>query len=242
MTRGLYAAAGGMLIGLSRQDVLANNLANLNTPGFKLDRVSYGSFQKVLLGTIQDQTGQPAAIYSSATVNPTEVDRSQGSLNQTGGLLDLAIEGPGWFAVQTPDGERYTRNGHLALGADGTLVTSRGYPVLGQNGAVRVPDDDFRVSDSGQIIVGGVVVDQLRLVEPTAPTTLVKEGDSLVRGGGMQPGFGSQVRQGWLENANADTMRLMVDMMATMRSFEMNQRIIQAQDQTIQQAIDINRQ
>lgn len=242
MTRGLYAAAGGMLIGLSRQEVMANNLANANTPGFKLDRTSIGSFQKVLLDNILGDNGQPAAIFQSATVNPTEVDLQQGPLHETGATLDLAVEGPGWLVVQTETGELYTRNGHLARAADGTLVTSQGYPVLGEGGLIQVPDDEISIDEYGQITAGGQVIDRLRLVEPSDPQAIVKQGESLVSGGGMQPSFGSRVRQGWLENANTDTMKIMVEMIAVMRSFEMNQRIIQAQDQTIQQAIETARQ
>lgn len=242
MTRGLYAAAGGMLIGLTRHEVLANNLANANTPGFKLDRASCGSFQRVMIDNIMGDNGQPAAIYQSATVNPTQVDLSQGPLHETGARLDVALEGPGWLVVQTAAGEQYTRNGHLARAADGTLVTSQGDPVLGEAGAIQVPSEDISIDEFGQVSAGGLVIDRLRIVEPTAPQTIVKQGESLVSGGAMQPGFNSQVRQGWLENANTDTMRIMVEMIATMRSFEMSQRIIQAQDQTIQQAIDINRQ
>jgi len=242
LTRGIYAAAGGMLIGLSRHEVLANNLANANTPGFKLDRARYGSFQKVLLNGVQGEHGQPAAIFQSATVNGTQVDLSQGPLQETGARLDVALEGPGWLVVQTNNGEQYTRNGHLARAADGTLVTSQGYPVLGEAGPIQVPNDELSIDEYGQVKAGDEVLAQLRIVEPTTPQTIVKHGESLLSGGGMQPSDSSRVRQGWLENANTDTMRLMVEMIATMRSFEMSQRVIQVQDQTIQQAIEINRQ
>ncbi|NUP99469.1 MAG: flagellar basal-body rod protein FlgF [Armatimonadetes bacterium] len=238
MTRGMYAAAGGMLVGLSRQDILASNLANANTPGFKLDRVSYGSFQRVMLPGVTDDNGQPASILQSATLNASQVDLRQGPLRETSGKLDLAVEGNGWFVVQGPQGERYTRNGHFARGTDGSLTTSQGLAVLGEGGPIILPSEDVTVDMAGRVFSRGQVVGQLRMVEMTSPETLTKDGDSLYGGGNPVPTTSSQVRQGWLEDSNTDTMRIMVEMMATMRGFETSQRIIQAQDQTLQQTID----
>ncbi len=238
MTRGMYAAAGGMLVGLTKQDVLANNLANANTPGFKVDRISYGSFQKVLLPKVPGPDGRPAAILQSATLNATEVDLRPGGLHQTGSPMDVGIEGRGWLVVQTPEGERYTRNGHLARATDGTLITSQGYPVLGLDGPVRIASDEVVITEDGELVSEGRRIGQLRMVRFTDPSTVTKHGDGLYGGGSPVPSEGSRIRQGWLESSNTDTMRIMVEMIGTMRGFEMNQRVIQAQDQTLQQTID----
>ena len=238
MTRGMYAAAGGMLVGLGRNEVLANNLSNGSTPGFKADRASYGSFQRVLLPGVKGPTGQDAQIYQSATLNATVIDPSSGPLYSTGNQFDLAISGDGWFAVQTPQGERYTRDGHFHLDAQGRLVTADGYQVLGESGALTITGPDVQVSATGEVSSGGKSVGKLKLMKLSDPATVTKEGKGLYGGGNPAPATAASVQQGWLEGSNADTMRLMVDMIATMRSYEMNQRVIQAQDATLQAVLD----
>lgn len=241
MTRGMYAAAGGMLIGLDKQDVLTNNLSNANTPGFKMDRVTYGSFQEVLLPGITDANGNEARMKQSATLNASEVDVQPGALTETGNQLDLGVTGPGWFAVMTDRGERYTRNGHFTRSADGVLSTSEGWPVLGENGPLRIPSSDLTISDDGAVFASGTRLGRLKMVQFANPRTLTKDGVSLQAGGGPVPMPADGIQQGMLENSNADPMRVMVEMLATMRGFEVNQRVIQAQDQTLQSVLDIAR-
>lgn len=238
MTRGMYAAAGGMLVGVARNEVLANNLANVSTPGFKADRTSYGSFQRVLLPGVKGVNGQDAQVYQSATLNDTALDPSEGPLMDTGNATDLALSGDAWFAVQTPQGERYTRNGHFSRDAQGRLVTAQGHQLLGDGGPITLTGPDFQVAEDGEVRSGGQVVGKLKLVRLANPAAATKEGNNLVAGGNPGPAQNAKVRQGTLEGSNADTMRLMVDMIATMRAYEMNQRIIQAQDQTLSAVLD----
>jgi flagellar basal body rod protein FlgG len=244
----MYAGAGGMIIGLHAADVFSNNLANASTPGFRLDRATVGSFQSVLLPQLTTPGGQPASIAQSATMNPTVVDLSQGPLQPTHNPLDVAIDGPGWFAVGTGAGESYTRDGHFELAPDGTLQTppppgqTSGYPVLGTNGPIVVPTSDpVTINEAGQVFSGANLIGQLKLVRFTDATSVVKQGNNLVTGGAPVADTASTVRQGMMEGSNADTMRMMVDMMAMMRYVEMNQKIIQAQDQSLGQVIDIAR-
>ncbi|MCC7495231.1 MAG: flagellar hook-basal body protein [Fimbriimonadaceae bacterium] len=241
MTRGMYAAAGGMLLGLARQEVLSNNLANVNTPAFRGDRVSFGSYQKVLLPGVTDENGQAAAIYQSATLNPTTLDLRPGALHETGEPLDLGVTGEGWFVLQTPQGERYTRNGHFTRAADGTLISGDGFPVLGTAGPLSLPDSDVLIDEQGNLRSGGTQVGQLRLVSFGDPASVTKDPLGLLAGGTAQEGATGLIRQGRLESSNTDTMRVMVEMVATMRSYEMNQRVIQAQDATIQTTLDTAR-
>ena len=134
MTRGMYAAAGGMLVGMRATDVYANNLANVSTNGYKADRVSFGSFQRVPLPGVKDANGQDVLMAQSATVNPIGYDFGQGALQETGNPLDAAIEGSGFFTVQTPAGLRYTRDGHFDVDRQGRLTTTDGLPLLSSGG------------------------------------------------------------------------------------------------------------
>lgn len=241
MTRGLYAAAGAMLSGLLKHEVLANNLANASTPGFKAERVRFGSFQQALVPGV-DGDGGAATIYGSAAMERPEIDLSAGPLTATGNDLDLAMEGPGWFAVGTAAGERYTRNGHFTRTATGAITTPDGLPLLGEHGPLRLPPGTkLTVRDDGTVLADGLEVDRLRLVSFADPASLVKVGHGLVAGGAPVADTGSVVRQGMLEESNADVMRQMVEMLTTLRGYELNQRVIRAQDESLEQAIQAAR-
>ena len=242
MTRGMYAAAGGMLCGMRAGDVFANNLANASTTGYRADRVSYGSFQRVMLPSVKDGSGAIAQIAQSCTVNPVLLDMTQGSLQETGNDLDVAVEGNGFLVVATAAGERYTRDGHLAVDTQGRLVNSHGLPVVSDGGgSIVVGNGKVTVQPSGEVFSNNQRVGKLRLVRLSDPAGAVKEGGNLLSGGNAVADNQSQVRQGMLEASNADTMRTMVEMIQTLRLVEMNQRVIQAQDSTLQQIIDVAR-
>ncbi|MBI2298652.1 MAG: flagellar hook-basal body protein [Armatimonadetes bacterium] len=242
MTRGMYAAASGMINGMERNEVLTNNLSNANTPGFKQDRLGYGSFMQVLLRGIPDDTGADARLMQGATLLPSEVDDMPGTLADTGNDLDLALEGNQWFVVQAPDGQRLTKNGHFARLADGTLVTSEGYPVLGEQGPLQLPSGaPVSVRENGEVASGGTVIGRLLTATVGDSRALTKEGENLFAGGNAVIVPAAGVRQGMLEQSNTDAMRTMVEMLSTMRGFEINQRVIQTQDQTLQQTIEVAR-
>ncbi|MBI5834565.1 MAG: flagellar hook-basal body protein [Armatimonadetes bacterium] len=242
MTRGMYAAAGGMLVGMRAGDVYANNLANASTTGYKADRVSFGSFQRVMLPSVKDGTGAIAQIAQSSTVNPITVDLTQGAIQETSNPLDIAIDGGGFLVVGTPAGERYTRDGHLTVDGAGQLVTGTGETVLSiANAPITVGNGSVSIHGNGEVFSNNQLVGQLRLVSLTDPANALKEGGNLISGGSPVNDTKSQVRQGMLESSNADTMRTMVEMIQTLRLVEMNQRVIQAQDSTLQQIIDVAR-
>jgi flagellar basal body rod protein FlgG len=239
----MYAAAGAMIVGMKAGDVHAGNLANANTPGFRADRLTFGSFQRVLLAGMKNPDGTPSSMYQSVTTNASVVDLRPGALNTTGAPMDLAVEGDGWFVVAGPRGEQYTRDGHLARDLEGRLVTSGGWPLLSREGTpLVVPDtEDFAVSEAGEVVSGGRTVGRLRLVKLTDAASVVKDGGNLVSGGAPVEDSESRVEQGMLEASNADAMRTMVAMMTNLRFVEMNQRVIQAQDQSLERAIDVAR-
>jgi flagellar basal-body rod protein FlgF len=220
MDRGLYIAASGMLAEQIRQDQIANDLANASTPGYKGDRTAQRSFGDLLLANTK--SGAVVGPQSTAVqVDEIVTDFTPRPARDTGEPLDFAITGEGFFAVQTAQGVRYTRNGQFALDPQGRLVTAQGDPVLDRNGRPIVAAD------------GNVDPRRLGVVALTDPR---KEGDSLVAGTPAGAATGT-VRSGALESSGADAARSMVDMIASMRAFEAGQKVIQTIDETLGQAV-----
>jgi len=220
MERGLYIAASGMLAEQVRQDQIANDLANAATPGYKADRTSQAGFGELLLAN--SATGQVVGPQGTAVqVSAVETDFSPKPAKDTGEPLDFAIVGEGFFAVQTANGTRYTRNGQFQADAQGRLVTPQGDPVLGRGGRTLSVGADGRVDPRA-----------LEVVNLRNPR---KDGDNLVTGTAAGTAAG-QVRAGALESSGADAARSMVDMIASMRAFEAGQKVIQTIDETLGKA------
>ena len=220
MVRGLYIAASGMLAEQRRQDQIANDLANASTPGYKADRSTQRSFGEVLLQNTA--TGAPVgALGLGVAIEQIVTDLSPAPFRQTGEPLDFAIQGQGFFAVQTPQGARYTRNGQFMASANGTLVTSAGHLVMGRGGG------PVRVNQDGS-------VDPRELGVFNVPNAQ-KVGENLFAGGVGGQATGTVVA-GALEGSGADPARSMVDMIASFRAFEAGQRVITTIDQTLQKA------
>jgi flagellar basal-body rod protein FlgF len=219
MDRGLYIAASGMLAEQIRQDQIANDLANASTPGYKADRTSQRTFNDLLLQN--SATGATVGPQSTAVeVDRIVTDFTPNPTRDTGEPLDFAIVGEGFFAVQTGQGTRYTRNGQFALDAQGRLVTASGDPVLDANGRT--------------ITAANGTVDPRR-IGVVALNNPRKQGDSLVTGTPAGAAT-STVRSGALESSGADPARSMVDMIDSMRAFEAGQKVIQAIDETLGKA------
>jgi flagellar basal-body rod protein FlgF len=224
MDRGLYIAASGMLAEQVRQDQIANDLANASTPGYKADRTAQQSFGNLLLSN--SQTGQQIGPQSTAVqVRRIQTDFTPQPLRDTGEPLDFGIVGDGFFAVQTGQGVRYTRDGQFSADAQGQLVTAQGDRVLGRNGQPVTLGADGKV-DPRRLNV--VLLNNAR-----------KQGDNYVTGtpGAVAGQTAGQVRAGALEGSGADPTRSMVDMISSMRSYESGQKVIQTIDETLQKAV-----
>ena len=220
MERGLYIAASGMLAEQVRQDQIANDLANASTPGYRSDRSTQKSFGDMLLENTQ--TGQTiGSLGTGVEIDSIVTDTTAGPVRDTGEPLDFAIQGDGYFAVQTPQGVRYTRDGQFARAADGTLTTATGNRVLGTNGAPLQVGADGKVPESSLAVF-------------TLSGTLTKQGDSLLNG--TATAGGGTVQSGQLEGSNADPTRSMVDMISSFRAFEAGQRVITTIDETLSKA------
>jgi len=250
MLRGLYTSASGMMAQLTRQAINTNNINNLSTTGYKQDLSSQGLFWRMMMNRIQradvpvgDQTANASplgeAVTTAGAVRST-VDYAQGSLEDTGRELDLALTGPGYFVVQTPTGPQLTRDGAFGRDAQGRLVADDGAFVLGADGPITVPDGQIVVGDAGEIIVAGQAVGQVRLAQ-AAPDQVTKAGQNrfALRGGGApEPAPDTAVNQGFLERSNVDSTRAATDMMAASRAYEANQRLVQMQDDLLGKAVN----
>jgi flagellar basal-body rod protein FlgF len=220
MERGLYIAASGMVAEMARQDLIANDLANASTAGYKSDRAVQGSFGNLLLANTQ--TGQTiGSLGEGARIERQVTDLTAAPIKETGEDLDFAVEGDGFFAVQTAQGVRYTRNGQFTAGANGRLTDQLGNAVLNQN------NQPITIGADGKVPAASVGVFALNNAR--------KAGDNFFQGtaGGRATG---QVRSGALEGSGADPVRAMTDMMASLRAFESGQKVITTIDSTLNKA------
>jgi len=220
MDRGLYIAASGMLSEMARQDLLANDLANASTPGYKADRAEQRSFADVLLSNTR--TGAPVGpIGTGSAIVKQGTDLSGAPLKDTGEPLDFAIAGDGFFAVRTPQGQRFTRNGSFQTAANGQLTDQLGNAVLDKQGQPITVGAD-----------GTVAPASLGVFAVSGPR---KAGDNLFTGTAAGQATG-QARSGALEDSGVDPARAMIDMIASLRAFESGQKAIQTIDATLDQA------
>jgi flagellar basal-body rod protein FlgG len=234
MLEGLYSAAAGMAAQQQRMDTLANDVANVNTTGYKHTRVAF----RDLLYT-QDRSG---VVSSGAGAAATPVGRgfAQGALRETAGKLDVAIEGDGFLQVRRADGTTaLTRDGSLRLDPNGRLTTQRGELL---QPAITVPagtaEADVRIAQDGTVSAGDRQLGRIQLVTVRAPHALQSAGDSLfvpnAASGPAQALPTGRVVQGALESSNVDMADAMTQMMESQRSFQMASKAVQMQDQILQ--------
>jgi flagellar basal-body rod protein FlgG len=231
----------GMQAQWLRHEVLANNLANVSTSGFKRDDVAYPA---ALLPLPMPLPGLAAAPNPLTTVTDPVgwTDFSQGPIRTTGRSLDVALSGSGFLVVDTPAGPRYTRGGSLEVSRDGTLSLPGLGQVAGESGAIAVRSNDVTISPDGQVRDGDRVVGRLRIVDFPQPYRLVKEAGGLFAPVDPrvepQPAEGTDVVGGALEASNVDAVRTMVSIIELHRLYEAYQRMIQAADETDGQAVN----
>lgn len=281
MLRGLYTAASGMIAQQRRHDTITNNIANINTPGFKGSNAVSRSFPDMMLSAMGGPEGTVNRIGKLSTgvfAEENLLSMLQGDLQETYRTQDLALvsdilvpgavfDGSGkfvdengavtyqpqaFFSILTPEGEeRYTRNGSFKTAADGTLLTSDGLRVLGANGQpiqVNVSWEEVKVTASGALVNGttGLPMDgepRLRIMRVDNPNFLIREGEGRFRYAGDAAGIRQiapdervEVRQGFLERSNVDTAQSAVDLMAALRAYEANQKVIQFYDRSLDKA------
>jgi flagellar basal-body rod protein FlgF len=225
MNSGLYTTYTGLKARAEMLEVISNNLANTNTTAFKSDE----SFLRVFNRALSESSREPLdrVINDSAVVQGTAINFTSGSYLRTGGDLDVALEGDGFFAVETPAGTRYTRNGNFHLSSKGQLLTMEGFPVLGNKGAIQLPRGEISISQDGDIQVDRNRADKLKIVAFKDQKQLEKMGSSLFQPvGGMreETAKGVMVRQGFLEQSNVNPVKQMTEMLSILRQFESLQK------------------
>lgn len=217
MDAGLYIAASGMLAEMVRQEQISNELANVNTPGYKADRASQAGFGELLLQNTQ--TGASVGRLSlGAQIAETSTDLAPAAIHETGEALDFAVEGEGFFAVRTAAGVRYTRNGQFSTDAAGNLTDQLGDPVLGANGG------PVRLRGDGTAAAGDIGVFQVAGAE--------KQGDNLYTGNATGAASG-KVRAGFLEESAVNPSQTMVRLISSFRALEADQKSIQTINETL---------
>jgi len=230
------AAAGGMRARMESLDMLANNLANTETGGYKSDREFYNLYVSA------DATGAedgPAATLP--VIERPWTDFSQGTLRATGSATDLALSGKGFFAVDGPSGSLFTRNGNFRISPDGSLVTTEGYPVrTASGGNLKIqPSGVLQVLPDGTVQQNGQTLGQLEIGDFADSSALVKQGASYFRSAlASQPASGAQVEQGKLESSNVGAAESAVRLVAVMRQFEMLQKAATLGSQMNKQAVE----
>ena len=250
MVRGLYTAAMGMNVQAKRLDLVSNDLANAGTTGYKKDTAVISSFKEEYLARLNDsQNFVPnneiiGKVTYGAKVDEVYTDFTQGSVISTSLETDLAIQGDGFFTVQTPNGLAYTRDGNFSINQFGQLVTKEGYNVMGQEGPIELGEDYFSqgtaltVQNNGEIYVAGNYIDTLDMANFEDMTSLTKQGDNLYTSTGQRSEFTGSILQNFLEVSNVNTVSAMVDMITVARTYEMNRKMIQTQDNLLGKAVN----
>lgn len=247
MSGSMYLAASGAILQQLKLDVLSNNVANINTPGYKEDLPVFRLQDEPedLLPNDVDQAGiQRQRILPYAPPFSTNTNFSSGAVKPTGNTLDLALNGDGFFTVQTDNGVRYTRQGNFRMNEDGIMTTQNGDPVLGQGGEISLEGNNVTIGTDGTVEVDGEIVDQLRLVRFDDQRHIKKIGDTMFE---PADGFGVEIEldaentsvdQGFIEMSNVNAVRAMTDMIEAMRVSQAYQKVIQSVDEVTSKTVN----
>lgn len=253
MIRGLYTSGWSMIASNKKMDVISNNLANVNTTGFKKDLVVFQSFPSVLAQRLNDTKsklnpdGKIGSMQLGNDVGEIFTYFNQGQLAKSDNSFDLSLnDAPSaFFSVLVPDEngdevEMYTRDGSFTLNQDNELVTKDGFAVVGSNGPIILKGESFSVGKDGTIIQGDQAVGKLSIKEFINPQDLRKYGMNLYKAPeeAETQNFSGVVEQGYTEQSNVDIVREMVDMITVMRAYEANQKVLQTQDGTLEKAVN----
>jgi flagellar basal-body rod protein FlgF len=244
MSNAISDAVRGALYQEMRLSVLSNNLANINTIGFKKDNIVFTPDSDVTYDDPQSPglTDPAAAAEFMMEGLParTFIDFSAGHIEATGNTLDMALNSDGFFCVETPDGTQYTRKGNFKLNENSELCTQEGYPVLGEGGKITVSDASFSVDASGDVQSGGSTVDTIKIAN-FKPDSLYKSGNGFFVKNNEDvreiPVDDKAVSQGYVEQSNVNAVNMMTQMIDTLRGFESYQKIIQYLNETNSKSI-----
>jgi flagellar basal-body rod protein FlgF len=257
LDRGLYTAATGMLTQEIKLDYISNNLANVNTYGFKQNASAVKSFPQMLVHRLNESYLKVSGVEGNmdlrpmvglssmgAVVDEISTDFEAGNIVNTENPFDMAIDGQGFFVVETPYGERMTRAGNFTINADKELVTKLGYRVMGQNGPIALDGNKFNVDSSGVVYIGDKgdeYLDKLKIVTVDDYKTIQKVGQDLftVPAELPQPFDVTEVsvRQGALEMSNVNAVAMLRSMIDVMRTYEANSKVVVTKETLLGKAV-----
>lgn len=277
MVRGVYTGASGMIAQQERLDVVANNLANVDKPGFKRDTATFKAFPEMMAARTEDDgvvifplgstdiRPYVGRMGTGVEVNEVFTEWEQGSLRETGNQLDIALSDKGFFTIETPNGERYTRNGSFLIDKDNYLVTKHGYKVMGENGYIQIKTNNYVIDEEGRVSVNRryqnnddfvqmtqnewkdeEILDTLKIVRFENERYLKKEGESFwVDTQISGPAYIAQkgvdrpkVLSRFLEMSNVNPINEMVRMIEVQRAYELNSKSIATHDTLIGRVVN----
>lgn len=242
MLSGFYTAASGILTRQNEINTIGNNLTNINTPGYKAERVIIGTFEQELAVRLQGQsvTALSESMATSAIVADVQTIFSDGLMKETGRNIDIAFDGEGFFEIAGSNGEQYlTRNGQFDIDAEGYLILPSIGRVQGENGDIQVNTDQITVSPQGVITdANGSVIDTLTLLTPTDGSTLRRYDNNMyVLENGEIVEASGEVMQGIIELSNVDMNAEMANLIAAQRGFQNCSSALQIIDELNSMAI-----
>ncbi len=224
MYKGIYIALSGATIKQNHMDILAQNIANANTAGFKKERIAFKDYPMPAHNkTVFRPDGR-----TMSEISNTMIDYSNGGIVKTGNPLDLAINGDGFFALEE---NRYTRGGNFKVSSDGYLATQDDIKVMGSGGPIPIQGGKIDVGSSGEVFVDGVSVGTVKMVDFPDKRVLKKLNGGIFATDETGEKPKSQIKQGYLEISNVEVVREMVQLITTLRDFESYQKMIRAFDE-----------
>jgi flagellar basal-body rod protein FlgF len=237
------------LVSLSQQmaasrsmEVIANNLANMSTPGFKRESMLFEKYVVPVQASDEDGGVNGTVDVSFVADKGVVRDTQEGEIEPTGGTLDFAISGNGYFAVQTPNGEQYTRNGHFTLNDQNQIVTDDGYAVQGDSGPISVTpqDGEVRVAPDGTVTGAQGQIGKLKVMSFSDEHALKKSGAGLFAdpSGSGQPSTTAKIAQGAIEKSNVQPVLEMTRMMDVLRSYQASSSLVQANQDLLKETIE----
>lgn len=256
MVRGIESAASGMLSNIELNDIIANNLANINTPGFKQTLATFKNIDNVNVQNVDVSEGYSkysapiGNLSAGTTLDSTVFDFKQGTLKVTGNPLDLAIRGDGFFTVQTPTGEAYTRNGSFIRNEKGQITTSDGYTLIGRDssgkrGPITVNGEvqNIKVNGNGSLVVDGKVLSKLEISDFRNKSTLEQQGNCMYKVANGQPNTrvasqNFEITQGSVEGSNANVVECMVNSINCSRAYDMMAKSLETNNKTLTKTVN----
>ena len=248
MLDGIKSSTQGMMAMSVKQDVIANNLANASTVGFRKEGLIISSFTDIMdrevsgMEQASSETMSGHQLQTSTDImHRSATHMSQGALKETGSSFDLALsdDGGGMFTIKTNRGIEFTRAGKFRLNNEGYLVTPDGSQLLGHNGPIKATGNEFKVTDNGEVKVDGRTVDRILVSEFEETGDMKRAGSTAFNAATprVRAKKDFQIKQGYLEMSNVNALQEMVGLMQVMRNFEANQKALSSNDQRLQKAV-----